>query len=86
MTVTGKTLKQNHAKVKFPEKQKVFYRVKDALSPTGGVVGLKGTLAPEGIVKVAGMDDKLTFEGPAGFSTARKRHSKRSQRKSKKAT
>ena len=66
MTVTGKTLKQNHAKVKFPEKQKVFYRVKDALSPTGGVVGLKGTLAPEGaIVKVAGMDDKLTFEGPA---------------------
>lgn len=66
MTVTGKTLKQNHAKVKFPEKQKVFYRVKDALSPTGGVVGLKGTLAPEGaIVKVAGMDDKLRFEGPA---------------------
>ena len=65
MTVTGKTLKQNHAKLKFPEKQKVFYRVKDALSPTGGVVGLKGTLAPEGaIVKVAGME-KLNFEGPA---------------------
>ena len=65
MTVTGKTLKQNHAKLKFPEKQKVFYRVKDALSPTGGVVGLKGTLAPEGaIVKVAGME-KLKFEGPA---------------------
>ena len=66
LTVTGKTLKQNHAKVKFPENQKVFYRVKDALSPTGGVVGLKGTLAPEGaIVKVAGMEDELTFEGPA---------------------
>ncbi len=65
MTVTGKTLKQNHAKLKFPEKQKVFYRVKDALSPTGGVVGLKGSLAPEGaIVKVAGMET-LTFEGPA---------------------
>ncbi len=65
ITVTGKTLKQNHAKVKFPEKQKVFYRVKDALSPTGGVVGLKGTLAPEGaIVKVAGMKE-LTFRGPA---------------------
>jgi len=66
LTVTGKTLKQNHAKVKFPENQKVFYRVKDALSPTGGIVGLKGTLAPEGaIVKVAGMEDELTFEGPA---------------------
>lgn len=65
LTVTGKTLKQNHAKIKFPEKQKVFYRVKDALSPTGGVVGLKGTLAPEGaIVKVAGME-QLTFRGPA---------------------
>ena len=65
MTVTGKTLKQNHAKIKFPEKQKVFCRVKDALTPTGGVVGLKGSLAPEGaIVKVAGME-KLTFTGPA---------------------
>ena len=65
MTVTGKTLKQNHAKIKFPEKQKVFYRVKDALTPTGGVVGLKGSLAPEGaIVKIAGME-KLTFTGPA---------------------
>ena len=66
ITVTGKTLKQNHSKLKFPEKQKVFYRVKDALSPTGGVVGLKGSLAPEGaIVKVAGMEEKLTFQGPA---------------------
>ncbi|MAI50193.1 MAG: dihydroxy-acid dehydratase [Rhodospirillaceae bacterium] len=65
ITVTGKTIKQNHAKIKFPEKQKVFYRVKDALSPTGGVVGLKGSLAPEGaIVKVAGMET-LAFKGPA---------------------
>jgi dihydroxy-acid dehydratase len=65
LTVTGKTLKQNHAKVKFPEDQKVFYRVKNALTPTGGVVGLKGSLAPEGaIVKVAGMKN-LTFRGPA---------------------
>ena len=65
ITVTGKTLKQNHAKVKFSTKQKVFHRVNDPLSTTGGVVGLKGTLAPDGaIVKVAGMDT-LTFEGPA---------------------
>ena len=65
LTVTGKTLAENHADRKFPEKQKVFYRVKDALSPTGGVVGLKGTLAPEGaIVKVAGMTN-LVFRGPA---------------------
>ncbi len=37
----------------------------DPISPTGGVVGLKGTLAPEGaIVKVAGMEE-MTFRGPA---------------------
>ncbi len=65
MTITGKTLKQNHSKLKFPEKQKVFYQVKNAISLTGGVVGLKGNLAPEGaIVKVAGMET-LTFDGPA---------------------
>ena len=65
MTVTGKTLAENHADLTFPDDQKVFYRVRDALSPTGGVVGLSGTLAPEGaIVKVAGMRN-LTFRGPA---------------------
>ncbi len=65
MTVTGKTLAENHSDVTFSDRQKVFYRVKDALSPTGGVVGLKGTLAPEGaIVKVAGMTN-LKFRGPA---------------------
>lgn len=45
----------------------VVYPANKPLSPTGGVVGLKGNLAPEGaIVKVAGMEkDKLVFEGPA---------------------
>jgi dihydroxy-acid dehydratase len=65
MTVTGKTLEQNHRKVKFPEGQDVIYRVSQPLSPTGGVVGLKGNLAPDGgIVKVAGME-RLQFSGPA---------------------
>ncbi len=65
MTVTGKTLEQNHSKVKFPEGQDVIYRVSQPLSPTGGVVGLKGNLAPDGgIVKVAGME-RLQFSGPA---------------------
>ncbi len=65
ITVTGRTLSENLRDVRFPEDQKVFRRVKDALSPTGGVVGLKGTLAPEGaIVKVAGMAG-LAFRGPA---------------------
>jgi dihydroxy-acid dehydratase len=67
ITVTGKTLRENLRGVKFPENQDVVYRVKSPLSPTGGVVGLKGNLAPEGaIVKVAGMKpEKQVFEGPA---------------------
>ena len=67
MTVTGKTIAENMADIKFPEGQDVVYRVASALSPTGGVVGLRGNLAPEGaIVKTAGMDrSKLKFRGPA---------------------
>ena len=65
LTVTGKTLAQNHRKVRFPKNQDVFYRVKNPIMPTGGVVGLKGNLAPDGaIVKVAGMTN-LKFQGPA---------------------
>ncbi len=67
LTVTGKTLAENLADESFPEGQDVVYRVKSPLSPTGGVVGLKGNLAPDGaIVKVAGMsEDKQKFRGPA---------------------
>ncbi len=65
ITVSGKTLAENHRAIKFPENQKVVYRVKNALSTTGGVVGLKGNLAPDGaIVKIAGMKN-LKFSGPA---------------------
>ncbi|MEE8252326.1 MAG: dihydroxy-acid dehydratase, partial [Hyphomicrobium sp.] len=65
LTVTGRTMRQNLECVKFNEDQKVVYPVSNPISPTGGVVGLKGSLAPEGaIVKVAGMK-KLTFKGPA---------------------
>jgi dihydroxy-acid dehydratase len=65
ITVTGKTVKQNLEGVTFNENQKVVYAVSKALSPTGGVVGLQGSLAPDGaIVKVAGMD-RLEFRGPA---------------------
>ena len=65
ITVTGKTIAENLEHVTFPEDQDVIYQVKNAVSPTGGVVGLKGNLAPDGaIVKIAGMTD-LVFEGPA---------------------
>jgi dihydroxy-acid dehydratase len=65
MTVTGKTLAENHAHLVFPKDQDVVRPATAPITPTGGVVGLKGTLAPDGaIVKVAGMK-KLTFTGPA---------------------
>ena len=65
MTVTGKTLGENIDEVTWNPDQKVIYDAKTPITPTGGVVGLKGTLAPEGaIVKVAGMQ-RLVFEGPA---------------------
>ncbi|MAI06591.1 MAG: dihydroxy-acid dehydratase [Alphaproteobacteria bacterium TMED87] len=65
ITVTGKTLEENLKDVSFPSDQDVIYPTTKPLSPTGGVVGLKGSLAPQGaIVKVAGMKN-LQFTGPA---------------------
>ena len=65
VTVTGKTLAENIDEITWNPDQKVIYDVKTPLSPTGGVVGLRGSLAPEGaIVKVAGMK-RLQFEGTA---------------------
>ena len=65
MTVTGKTMKENLRKVKFNSKQKVMRAHNNPLSLDGGVVGLKGNLAPEGaIVKIAGLK-KLQFTGKA---------------------
>ena len=65
MTATGKTMRENLKNVKFRENQKVMRSYKKPISPTGGVVGLKGNLAPEGgIVKIAGLK-KLQFTGRA---------------------
>ena len=65
ITVTGKTLAENIDQVTWNPDQKVIYDAKAPITPTGGVVGLRGTLAPDGaIVKIAGMH-RLQFEGPA---------------------
>jgi dihydroxy-acid dehydratase len=67
VTVTGRTMAENLKDVVFPLDQDVIYPVSKAMSQTGGVVGLRGNLAPDGaIVKVAGMErDQLRFEGTA---------------------
>ena len=65
MTVTGKTVAENLDDVVFREDQDVIRPATDPLSPTGGLVGLTGNLAPDGaIVKVAGMKG-LRHSGPA---------------------
>ena len=65
LTVTGKTMKENLKDVTFNDDQKVLRRYNKPISQDGGVVGLKGNLAPEGaIVKVAGLK-KLQFTGKA---------------------
>ena len=65
ITVTGKSLAENHREVIVPRDQDVVRPTSDPVSPIGGVVSLKGTLAPEGaIVKIAGMKS-LRFEGTA---------------------
>jgi dihydroxy-acid dehydratase len=65
MTVTGKTLGENLDEITWNPDQKVIYDVKTPITPTGGVVGLRGSLAPDGaIVKVAGMA-RLQFSGAA---------------------
>lgn len=65
LTVTGATLAENMAKVSWNPDQDVVRPADNPITRTGGVVGLKGNLAPEGaIVKVAGMKN-LKFTGPA---------------------
>jgi dihydroxy-acid dehydratase len=65
LTVTGRTIAENLKSVKWNDKQDVVHPASKPLTKTGGVVGLKGNLAPEGaIVKVAGMTE-LKFSGPA---------------------
>jgi dihydroxy-acid dehydratase len=65
ITVTGRTIAENLKSVKWNPNQDVVRPANDPITVTGGVVGLKGNLAPEGaIVKVAGLKT-LKFTGPA---------------------
>jgi dihydroxy-acid dehydratase len=65
LTVTGRTLAEEAAAAKEEPKQEVVRKLDAPLKPTGGLVILKGNLAPEGcVLKVAGHDFG-TFRGPA---------------------
>ena len=67
LTVTGRTIGEEIDLVEREADGRVIYPVETPITPTGGVVGLKGNLAPEGaIVKVAGMpQESQVFTGPA---------------------
>ena len=67
MTATGNSMGEELDKITRQADGKVIYSVETPLTKTGGVVGLKGNLAPEGaIVKVAGMEAQhQLFTGPA---------------------
>jgi dihydroxy-acid dehydratase len=66
LTVTGRTMAENMKNVKWNPDQDVVRPADKPLTATGGVVGLRGNLAPQGaIVKVAGMTGSLKFSGPA---------------------
>ena len=65
MTVTGKTVAENLKEIAFNPNQKVMRAISNPFKPSGGVVGLRGNLAPDGaIVKIAGLKH-LKHRGPA---------------------
>jgi len=67
MTASGRTMGEELDLIQGEADGRVIYPVETPITRTGGVVGLKGNLAPEGaIVKVAGMStQEQTFTGPA---------------------
>ena len=67
LTASGKVIGEELDMIKGGADGKVIYSVENPITKTGGVVGLKGNLAPDGaIVKVAGMsDNEQIFTGPA---------------------
>ena len=65
MTVTGRTIAEEAAFAQEAPEQDVILPVDQALKPTGGLVILKGSLAPDGcVIKVAG-HERQTHSGPA---------------------
>ena len=65
ITITGKTIGDNLAEVDLEPDNRVIYSMPNAKSPTGGLVILKGNLAPEGCVMKVSSTSRLQHEGPA---------------------
>src|SRR4051812_31559712 len=64
ITVTGRSIAENMKSVKWNPDQDVVRPADKPLSPTGGVVGLKGNLAPEGAIVKGGVLPVMKSRGP----------------------
>jgi dihydroxy-acid dehydratase len=65
ITVTGRTLAENLEGITLPDHQDVVRPRERAIQVTGGLVGVRGNLAPDGgVVKIAGLKHR-THVGPA---------------------
>jgi len=67
MTASGRELGEELERITRKADGQVIYPIETPISATGGVIGLRGNLAPDGaIVKVAGMsEEEQVFTGPA---------------------
>ena len=65
LTVTGRTLRENLESLDTAQDQDVIYPVESPLAPTGGLVILKGNLAPEGAVMKVSASQRGNHQGPA---------------------
>ncbi|WP_374395943.1 dihydroxy-acid dehydratase [Tabrizicola sp.] len=67
ITASGKTLGESLDEIRGEADGTVIYHIGSPITKTGGVVSLRGNLAPDGaIVKVAGMTEaEQVFSGPA---------------------
>ena len=65
MTVTGRTLAQNLEAIDTDDVQRIVHRVESPLAPTGGLVILRGNLAPDGSVVKVAASQHVTHQGPA---------------------
>ncbi|MBM3814525.1 MAG: dihydroxy-acid dehydratase [Acidimicrobiia bacterium] len=65
ITVTGRTLAEEAAEAQETPGQKVIHPLSDPIKKSGGLVILRGSLAPEGcVIKVTGIERKI-HQGPA---------------------
>jgi dihydroxy-acid dehydratase len=77
ITVTGKTLGENIEEITWNPDQKVIYDVKAPISPTGGVVGLRGSLAPDGRDRQGRRDEAAEVPRPGASVRVRGGHLRR---------